>query len=112
MAKCNKQADLCHSAKGQLSCIFWLGVEVNLSLDVPNLAGQNINSIFRLERGNFVMMSIKRCFYIGEVLNIYKQVVSSCYGSVDNATAASSLSYLALRVYLLLQVQSVHKLGS
>ena len=99
-------------AKGQLSCIFWVGVEVNLSSDVPNLAGQNINLIFRLEGGNFVMMSTKQYFYIGDVLNIYKQAASCRYGSVDNATAALSLSYLALRVYLLLQVQSVSKLGS
>jgi hypothetical protein len=75
------------------------------------LAGQNINSIFRLERGNFVMMSTKRRFYIGEVLDIYKQVVSSRYGSVEDATTASSLSYLALRVYLPLQVQSVSKIS-
>jgi hypothetical protein len=75
------------------------------------LAGQNINSIFRLERGNFVMMSTERRFYIGEVLDIYKQAASSRYGSVEDATTASSLSYLALRVYLPLQVQSVSKIS-
>jgi len=75
------------------------------------LAGQNINSIFRLELGNFVMMSTERCFYIGEVLDIYKQAASSRYGSVEDATTASSLSYLALRVYLPLQVQSVSKIS-
>jgi hypothetical protein len=79
--------------------------------DIPNLAGQNINCIFRLERGNFVMMSTERRFYIGEVLDIYKQAASSRYGSVDDATTASSLSYLALRVYLPLQVQSVSKIS-
>jgi hypothetical protein len=40
-------------------------------------------------------------------VDIYKQAASSRYGSVDDTTTASSLSYLALRVYLLLQVQSV-----
>src|ERR1700683_3978888 len=64
--------------------------------------------IFRLERGNFVMMlTAMDRFYVGEVLDIYKQAASSRYGSVDDATSASSLSYLALRVYLLLQVQTV-----
>jgi hypothetical protein len=57
------------------------------------------------------MMSTERHFYIGEVLDIYKQVASSRYGSVDDATTASSLSYLALRVYLPLQVQSVSKIS-
>ena len=47
------------------------------------------------------------CFYIGKVLDIYKQVASSHYGSVDNATSASSLSCLVLRVYFLIQVQTV-----
>ena len=55
------------------------------------------------------MMSTERRFYIGEVLDIYKQAASSRYGSVDDATTASSLSYFALRVYLL-QVQSVSKI--
>jgi hypothetical protein len=54
-----------------------------------------------------MMLTTKDCFYIGEVLDIYKQVVSSCYGSVDDATSTSSLSYLAFRVYLPLQVQTV-----
>ncbi len=58
------------------------------------------------------MMSTERRFYIGEVLDMYKQAASSCYGSVDDATTASSLSYLALRVYLPLQVQTVRKIRS
>jgi hypothetical protein len=56
------------------------------------------------------MMSTERRFYIGEVLDMYKQAASSRYGSVDDATTASSLSYLALRVYLPLQVQTVRKI--
>ena len=67
--------------------------------------------IFRLERGNFVMMlTAMDRFYVGEVLDIYKQAVISRYGSVDDATSASSLSYLALRVCLPLQVQTVSNL--
>jgi len=75
------------------------------------MAGQNINSICQLERRNFIMMlTAKDRFYVGEVLDIYKQAGSSHYGSVDDATSASSLSYLALRVYLPLQVQTVSDL--
>ena len=81
---------------------------LNILLDIPNLAGQNINSICQLERGNLgMMLTTMNHFYVGEVLNIYKQAASSRYGSVDDATSASSLSYLALRVYLPLHVQTV-----
>ena len=44
-------------------------------------------------------------FYVGKVLDIYKQAASSRYDSVDNATSASSLSYL-LRVFFPIQVQA------
>jgi hypothetical protein len=54
-------------------------------------------------------MSTKLRFYVGEILDIYKQAASSQYGSVDNATTASSLLYLTLKVYLSLQVQLVSK---
>jgi hypothetical protein len=52
-------------------------------------------------------MSTKLHFYIGEILDIYRQATGSRYGSVDDAVSASGLSYLALRVYLPLQVQLV-----
>ena len=55
-------------------------------------------------------MSTKLRFYIGEVLDIYKQAAGSRYGSVDDANSASSLSFLALRVYLPLQVQLVRNM--
>ena len=47
------------------------------------------------------------CFYTGEVVDIYKQALSSHYGSVEDTTFASSLAYLTLRVYLPLQVQTL-----
>ena len=108
----NVASELTHviPAKDKCSCIFQLDIKLSISSDIPNLAGQNINSIFRLQRENFVMMSTERRFYVGEVLDIYKQAASSRYGSVDDAATASSLSYLALRVYLPLQVQSVSKI--
>ena len=57
------------------------------------------------------MMStnFKRHFYIGRVLNVHKQQRVVAMGL---STTVSSLSYLALWVYLPLQVQSVSKLGS
>lgn len=82
-------------------------IEFCLVAETPNIAAQNINALFRLQRGNFVIMSTKLRFYIGEVLDIYKQAAGSRYGSVEDATAASGLSYLALKVYLPLQVQQV-----
>lgn len=72
-----------------------------------NISGQGINAIYRLQRGNFVIMSTAKRTYIGQVLDLYKQAASSRYGSVDDATSASGLSYLALRVYLPLQMQLV-----
>ena len=45
--------------------------------------------------------------YVGQVLDIYKQTAGSCYSLVDDATSSLSMSYLALRVYLPLQVQLV-----
>jgi hypothetical protein len=84
---------------------------VDLKPLLPEMKKININSICQLERGNFAMMlTAMDRFYVGEVLDIYKQAASSRYGSVDNATSASSLSYLALRVYLPLQVQTVSNL--
>lgn len=77
---------------------------------VPNISGQNVNTFVPLRRGNFVIMSTKLRFYIGEVLDIYKQAAGSRYGSVDDANSASSVSFLALRVYLPLQVQLVRNM--
>ena len=74
---------------------------------VPNISGQNVNTFFLLQCSNFAIMSTKLCFYVGEVLDIYKQAAGSRYGSVDEAISASSVSYLGLRVYLPLQMQLV-----
>jgi hypothetical protein len=77
------------------------------TLAALNISGQGINAIYRLQPGSFVIMSTTKRFYVGQVLDLYKQAASSRYGSVDEATSASSLSYLALKVYLPLQVQLV-----
>ena len=57
-----------------------------------------------------MMLTVMDRFYVSKVLDIYKQAASSHYGSVNDATSTSSLSYLALRVYLLLQVQTLSNL--
>ena len=67
-----------------------------------------MNTFVPLRRGNFVIMSTKLRF--GELLDIYKQAAGSRYGLVDDANSASSLSFLALRVYLPLQVQLVRNM--
>ena len=76
--------------------------------DTPNIAQQNINAMYRLRSGHFVIMCTElQRFYIGEVLDIYKKGTSSRYGSVDDASTAAGLSYLALRVYLPLKMSLV-----
>lgn len=58
--------------------------------DMPNIAGQNIDAIYHLLCGSFVIMCTKiQCFYIGEVLDIYKQGASSHYGSMDDTSTTS-----------------------
>jgi hypothetical protein len=74
---------------------------------MPNISGQNVNMFVPIRRGNFVIISTKLWFYVGEVLDIYKQAAGSRYRSVDDANSASSLSFLALHVYLPLQMQLV-----
>ena len=74
---------------------------------VPSISGQNVNTFVPLRRGNFVIISTNLRFYVGEVLDIYKQAAGSRYGSVADANSGSSLSFLAPRVYLPLQVQLV-----
>jgi hypothetical protein len=81
------------------------------------LTGKNITDIYRLypveldspsiELGYFVVMRNKKTMYIGEVLDIYKKGNNSKYGSIEFATTASSLSFLAVRVYLPLQLGHV-----
>ncbi|KAJ7136428.1 hypothetical protein C8R43DRAFT_820099, partial [Mycena crocata] len=41
-------------------------------------------------------------FYIGEILDVYKKGANSRYGSVEDCTSISGLSYMSLRVFLAL----------
>ena len=83
----------------------WLLLESVLV--VPNISRKNVNAFVPLQHGNFVIISTKLQFYVGEVLDIYKQATGSHYRSVDDANSASDLSFLAFRVYFPLQVQLV-----
>lgn len=67
---------------------------------LPNIAGKNISELYRLYPGYFVIMRNKTTTYIGEILDIYKKGANSKYGSLNYATTASTLSFLAVRVYL------------
>jgi hypothetical protein len=107
MAKCDKRAARVIPTKGQFSCIFRLDSKLSIWSDIPNLAGQNINSFFQLECGNFVMMSTKRRFYIGEVLDIYKQVVAMGLSTMPPQPRAYLILFSESTCCLLLQVQSV-----
>ncbi|KAJ3003668.1 hypothetical protein NUW54_g5184 [Trametes sanguinea] len=66
---------------------------------LPNLPSKNVNTINPLRPGCLVIMRNKVRMYVGEVLDLYKPV-SRRHGSIDSATSAAGLSYLSLRVYL------------
>ena len=74
---------------------------------LPNLTGKNITGIYQLYPSYFVIMRNKKTMYIGEVLDIFKKGNNSKYGSLEFATSALSLSFMAVRVYLPLQLGNV-----
>ncbi|KAL1941731.1 hypothetical protein VTO73DRAFT_6731 [Trametes versicolor] len=74
--------------------------------DLPNIASKNVNAVYPLRPGNFVIMRSSTdtsLLYIGEILDLYKYV-SRRHGSIDSAAGLSGLSYMSLRVYLPLVV--------
>ena len=79
--------------------------QLSLESVVPNISGQSVNVFVPLQCSNFVIISTKLQFYVGEVVDIYKLATGSHYRSVDDANSASDLSFLALQVYFPLQVQ-------
>jgi hypothetical protein len=52
-------------------------------------------------------MRTPKCFYIGEILDLYKKGNSSRYGSVESTDNISQLAWLSLRVYLPLEISAV-----
>ena len=62
-----------------------------------------------LRRFTYVIMQTGTHFYVGEVLDIYRQGANSRHGSIDMATSVQGLFYLSLRVYLPIMVGVVSK---
>ncbi|KAF5327526.1 hypothetical protein D9619_004409 [Psilocybe cf. subviscida] len=74
--------------------------------DVPHLSERNVTALNDLRRGSFLIMRSSKRYYIGEVLDIYKKGQSSRYGSIPRSSTLQGLSYLSLRVYQPLQIES------
>ena len=104
LAKCIDRVDSCHSNE-RFVPLYILIVKDSVRYSQSGRPKYQFNLSTRTQ--NFVMMlTAMDRFYVGKVLDIYKQAASSRYDSVDNATSASSLSYL-LRVFFPIQVQAV-----
>jgi hypothetical protein len=84
----------------------WLMYFLGIHWDCADVIStkSTVHEIYRLYPGYFVIMRNKKTMYIGEVLDIYKKGNNSKYGSLEFASNASSLSFLAVRVYLPLQL--------
>jgi hypothetical protein len=67
---------------------------------LPNVSKRNVNSMFFLKRGSFVIVRNKKRTYIGEVLDLYKKAAGNRYGSVKRAGSVEELQFLSVRVYL------------
>lgn len=73
---------------------------------LPNIGSKNVTSIYPLRRTNFVIMRTQKRNYIGQVLDIYRRGSGSRHGSILESATISGLSYLSLRVFLVLDVVS------
>lgn len=67
---------------------------------LPNISAKNVHQLNPLSVGSFGLMWNGTRFYIGEILDVYKKGTNSRYGSIEDSSTASGLSYLSLRVYL------------
>ena len=74
----------------------------NLSIysELPNLAAKNVNAIYQLRLGSFVIMRNEARMYIGKVIDMYKKGSSGRYGSLTKSDNLSELQALSLVVYL------------
>ena len=77
-------------------CRCWLNVPIFASVTL-HVSTQNINGLFFLKQGSFVIVRNTKWTYIGEVLDLYS---GNRYGSVKTAGTVSELQYLSVRVYL------------
>jgi hypothetical protein len=71
-----------------------------LGSDLPHVSTRNVNGLFYLKRGSFLIVRNDKRTYIGEVLDLYKTASGDRYGSVKTASAVSELQYFSVRVYL------------
>jgi len=70
------------------------------------MGSRNVNGVFRLLVGNFVIIRTDNRTFIGEVLDIYKKGMSNHYASIESADSLSQLAAVAVRAYLPLYVVS------
>jgi hypothetical protein len=87
----------------------FVSLRTNMTSSVlPNVATRNINGLFHLKKGSFVIVrNVHRetsRTYIGKVLDLYKMASGNCYGSVKTANTVEELKYLSVKVYLPLMV--------
>ena len=76
---------------------------------VANISTRNINSIFYLKRGSYlVVRNASERTFIGEVLDLYKMASGNRYSSVTSANSAAELKYLSVRVFLPLVTVSAY----
>ncbi|KAF8169334.1 hypothetical protein K438DRAFT_1774346 [Mycena galopus ATCC 62051] len=70
---------------------------------LPNVGSKNVNVLFPIRLGNFLVMRTTQCMYIGEVMDIFKKGSNGRYGSIESAASTSEIHAFSLRVYLPLQ---------
>ncbi len=73
---------------------------------LPNMGSRNVNGVFRLLVGNFVIIRTDNRTFIGEVLDIYKKGMSNRYASIESADSLSQLAAVAVHAYLPLYMVS------
>jgi hypothetical protein len=66
----------------------------------------NVNGVFRLFVGNFMIIRTDNCTFIGEVLDIYKKGMNNRYASIESTDSLSQLAAVAVRAYLPLYMVS------
>ena len=81
-------------------------LEFILVSELPNLTVKNVNDLYPLKLGNFVIVQTSKCMYVSKVLDMYKKGASGCYGSINKAGKASVLQALSLCVWLPLRMVS------
>ncbi len=66
----------------------------------------NVNGVFCLFVGNFMIIWTNNHTFIGEVLNIYKKGMNNSYASIESANSLSQLAIVVMQAYLPLYMVS------